>query len=52
MQLLRVWPETTRPRRTPQPFLKVRREDIIAAARITTDLTRTDWREHYAKVEL
>lgn len=52
MLLLRIWPEPTRQRRTPQPFLKVRREDIIAATRVETDLARTDWREHYAKIEL
>lgn len=35
-----------------KPDLAVHPEDVLAAARALTDLERTDWREHYHKVQL
>ena len=52
MTLLQAWPAPTRRRRPPALDLTLQREDVIAAARALTDLDRTDWREHFAKVRV
>ena len=52
MLLLQAWPESTRRRRAPKLDLTVHPEDVLTAARALTDLDRTDWREHFVKVEL
>ena len=49
--LLEPWPAPRR-RRPPALDLALHREDVLAAARALTDLERTDWREHFAKVAL
>ena len=52
MLLLERWPAPARSRRTPKLDLAVQPADVISAARALTDLERSDWREHYAKVKL
>ncbi len=52
MLLLKPWPKSERKRRPPKFDLSVHPEDVLAAARALTDLERTDWHEHYRKVEL
>ncbi|MFP4439076.1 MAG: J domain-containing protein [Chloroflexaceae bacterium] len=52
MLLLNVWPEPARKRRPPKLDLTLHHEDVLTAARALTDLERTDWREHYAKIKL
>ncbi len=52
MLLLNVWPEPARKRRPPKLDLSLHHEDVLMAARVLTDLERTDWREHYAKIKL
>ena len=51
MLILEPWPEP-RKRRQPALDLTLHREDVLAAARALTDLERSDWREHFAKVKL
>ena len=51
MLILEPWPEP-RKRRLPALDLTLHREDVLAAARALTDLERSDWREHFAKVKL
>ena len=52
MLLLEAWPAPTRKRRPPRLDLTLHHTDVLAAARAASDLERTDWREHYMKVEL
>lgn len=52
MLLLNTWPAPARKRRPPKLDLALHREDVLAAARALTDLERSDWREHHAKVKL
>ena len=52
MLILRTWPEPARKRRVPTMDLTLHREDIVEAARASTDLARTDWREHFENVKL
>lgn len=52
MMLLRPLPEAGRKRRVPKLDLTLHREDVLAAAAGLSDLDRTDWREHHAKVKL
>ncbi|NTU82037.1 MAG: J domain-containing protein [Chloroflexales bacterium] len=52
MRMLQPWPVPARRRRTPMPDLSAQPADVIAAARALSDLERTDWREHYGKVNL
>jgi curved DNA-binding protein CbpA len=52
MQLLQPWPEPVRRKRPPSLSLAVTPADVLAALRTLTELDRTDWREHYGKVEL
>jgi len=49
--LLEPWPVPRR-RRPPALDLALHREDVLDAARALTDLGRTEWREHFAKVTL
>jgi curved DNA-binding protein CbpA len=51
MLLLQPWTPPTRQRRTPKLDLALHAEDVFLAARALSDLDRTDWREHYAKVK-
>lgn len=51
MQLLRPWQPDNRQRRAPRPNLRVQPADVLHAAALLGDLGRTDWREHYRKVE-
>lgn len=51
MQLLRPWQSGTRQRRSPRPDMQVHAADVLMAATLLSDLGRTDWREHYRKVE-
>jgi curved DNA-binding protein CbpA len=52
MLLLTPWPAARRTRRQPQLDLTVHAEDVLAAARALTDLERTDWRQHFGKVQV
>jgi curved DNA-binding protein CbpA len=52
MLLLETWQGLGRKPRQPKLDLKLHQEDVLEAARGMTDLERTDWREHHAKVEL
>lgn len=52
MRLFQPWPAPTRRRRPPAPALSLQPADVVAAARSLSDLERTDWREHYGKVNL
>lgn len=52
MLLPRSLPEPARKRRVPKLDLTLHKEDILAAAAALSDLERTDWREHHAKVKL
>jgi curved DNA-binding protein CbpA len=52
MLLLQPWQPTARRRRAPRAELALQHADIIAAMRALSDLERSDWREHYAKVNL
>lgn len=51
MLLLERWSAPTSQRRAPKFDLAVQPEDIIEAARALCELYRTDWREHYSKVQ-
>ncbi len=52
MLLLRSWPEPSRKRRLPKFDLKLHQEDVLTAARVGSDLQRSDWREYHEKVQL
>src|SRR5438874_1317778 len=52
MQMLNVWPPSTRRRRVPKLDLTVHREDVLEVARGMTDLVRTEWSDHFARVTL
>jgi curved DNA-binding protein CbpA len=52
MLLLQPWPETARRRRLAKLDLSIGPAEVLAALRALTDLDRTDWREHYEKVQL
>jgi curved DNA-binding protein CbpA len=52
MLLLKPWPKPGRKRRATKVDLTVHPEDVLIAATALTDLERTDWHEHYRKVEL
>jgi curved DNA-binding protein CbpA len=53
MLLLNRRPPTKRKTTRPgKPDLAVHSEDVLSAARALTDLERTDWREHYHKVQI
>ncbi len=52
MLLLEPWPAPARRRRAARPDLSLHGEDVLAAAWALSDLERTDWREHFAKVNL
>lgn len=52
MLLLERWPAPERRRRTPQLDLRVLPADVLAALRALSDLDRSDWREHFEKVQL
>lgn len=52
LQLLERWPTPTSQRRPPALDQRVQPEDVIAAARAVAGLHRSDWREHFRKVEL
>lgn len=51
MQLLQHWPEPARRKRAPKPNFAPQAADILAVLRASSDLERSDWREHYKKVE-
>ena len=52
MQLLRVYPVPARWPAPPDLDLGVHREDVIALARATNDVERTDFREDFRKVKV
>lgn len=52
MLLLNTWSAPARKRRPSKLDLSLHPEDILVATRAITDLERSDWREHYAKVKL
>lgn len=52
MLLLDVWPAATSRRQPLELDLTLHRDDVIEIARALSDLARTDWREHYGKVDL
>ena len=52
MLLPTVWPEPARQRRAPEQDLTVHCEDVLAVARLLSDLERRDWREDYRKVQV
>ncbi|PDW04508.1 J domain-containing protein [Candidatus Viridilinea mediisalina] len=51
LQLLQLWPEPARRKRTPKPSFVPQTDDILAVLRASSDLERSDWREHYKKME-
>jgi len=52
MLLLVTWSGSGRTRRTPALDLTLHREDVLDIARALSDLSRTTWPEHLAKVTL
>ena len=46
------WPASQRRQRAPQLDLTLHAEDVIEAAESLTDLSRTNWQEHFRKVKL
>ncbi|MEI7644242.1 MAG: J domain-containing protein [Chloroflexales bacterium] len=52
MLLIQPWPEPVRRKCPPPLALGVSPADVLAILRALTDLDRTDWREHYEKVQL
>lgn len=47
-----AWSAGSRRRRAPSLDLVVHAEDVLVAARALTDLVRTDWRDHFKKVQV
>ncbi len=52
MLRLRTWVAPGRSRRQPKINLSLQPPDVLAAAQSQSDLQRSDWREHHAKVKL
>lgn len=52
MLLLREWPAPTRRRRNTAAPVQLDDADLLDLAAALSDLARSDWREHFAKVNL